>query len=235
MHPRSYILWYSRQTHTHTVDCVSQVRQTLSFPVTEQSSFPTILTAIIYRSHIKIPSGIREGEGVEVSEIYSNVSIPFGFEYWSCEWDTGLAILMGFIDCHWLKSRLFRNEKTENVSKRLKINQKFPSSWFYLVLFLKYDYTGRFLIKTEDPRTDKQLQSEVLSAVFIRMHRCGLLSACSTWGNTQGTLCVSSVISALILNHPCILITDAKSVIILIFFFWRGLDVSCKSYYTQTQ
>lgn len=59
-----------------------------------QSSVPTVPAVIIYWSHIQIPTEICEDKGGEVSEIYSEASIPFGSQYWACEWDSRLTILI---------------------------------------------------------------------------------------------------------------------------------------------
>ncbi len=125
-------------THTHTVVFDAQVRQALGSLVTEQSSFLTIQPAIIHWSHIKIPTEICGDEGAEVSEIYSNASIPFSFEYWSCECNTGLAILMGVLIstdliglcAHWKDIKCIKMIKNQSAIT-LNINFLFKKNCYY--------------------------------------------------------------------------------------------------------
>lgn len=80
-------------------------------------------------------------------------------------------------------------------------------------------YTGFYFVKVQT--YSRETKKKVLSAMFIRMHRCGFLSSCTTSGNKLRTLCVSSVTSALILKYPCVLIEP-----VITLLFSEGLEVT---------
>lgn len=121
-----------------------------SWACREQSSFLTIQTMIIYWSHIRIPIEICQDEGVQVSEMYSNTSIPFGFQHRSLERGPRLAILMGSIDWHWYKLCFFfflSHSIWVKFRESVISQHKQPRSPLYLFFYLMWYCINRTVFR----------------------------------------------------------------------------------------